>query len=79
MRGILIIAAMLVGLSSGLHAQENKGSDSGQAYGLPSSDRGPAFPNGVSPTDSNSTNWVGQQRAYTDPFGPNNKRNFWRW
>jgi hypothetical protein len=79
MRSILIIAAMLTGLSSGLHAQGNKDSDSGQGSGLPSSDRGPAFPKGVSPTASNPTNWVAPKPAYTDPYGPNNKRYYRRW
>jgi hypothetical protein len=77
MRGILIIAVTLFGLSSGLHAQDNTGS--GQGRGLPSSERGPAFPKDVSPTDSNQTNWVARQHEYTDPFGPNNRRwHFWR-
>jgi hypothetical protein len=73
MRSILIIAVTLLGLSSGLHAEDNAGS----GYGLPTSERGPAFPAGVSPTEPNPANWIARRQYYTDPFGPNNRR--WGW
>lgn len=71
MRRGLIIAAAIVGILSPARAQR------GPNFPSPGSDRGPAFPQSVSPTVSNPTNWNTPQPQYTDPSGPNAKWNRW--
>jgi hypothetical protein len=41
------------------------------------SNRGPAFPSSAAPSDSNFINWVAPHDQYTDPDGPNARRNHW--
>jgi hypothetical protein len=60
MRRILILATAFVGISFPVCAQQ------GAAFPSPGSDRGPAFPKSVSPTESNPTNWV-KPPAQPDP------------
>src|SRR5271167_4214879 len=50
-------------------------SNRGPNYPKPGSGRGPNYPKGVSPTDSNPTNWIVQEPEYTDPYEPNNRWN----
>jgi hypothetical protein len=81
MRGILIIAAIIIGLVSAVRAQQPSDSppDSSQGPNFPSpgSDRGPAFPKSVSPTGSNQTNWAAPQPQYTDPNALNPRARRW--
>jgi hypothetical protein len=68
---ILILATAIVGISFPVCAQQGQGPDSQKSQkgvGLPSpgSDRGPAFPKSVSPTQRNPTNWA-QPPAQQDP------------
>lgn len=72
MRRFLIITAAISGIVSPARAQQ------GPAYPAPGSNRGPAFPQTVSPTGSNQTNWSKPEHQYTDPNGPNAKWNRWR-
>jgi hypothetical protein len=71
MRRALFIAAAIVGIALPVHAEQ------GPNYPSPGSDRGPAFPKSVSPTDSDPTNWVAPKTEYTDPSGPNARWNRW--
>jgi hypothetical protein len=71
MQRIVIITTVIACILSPVQAQQ------GPAYPSPGSDRGDTFPKHVSPTGSNPTNWVKQKREYTDPYGPNSKRNRW--
>jgi hypothetical protein len=52
MRFMLTVATVIVAISFPVGAQQ------GPALPAPGSDRGPAFPKSVSPTQSNPTNWV---------------------
>ena len=71
MRRILIVVVAITAVVSPVLAQE------GPNFPSPGSNRGPNFPKSVSPTDSNSTNWVAPQSEYTDPDGPNAVWNRW--
>ena len=68
MRRVLVTAAAMVCILSPLRARQ------GPSYPSPGSNRGAAFPQHVSPTGANPTNWVARQPEYTDPNGPNSKR-----
>jgi len=68
MRRVLMTGVAIACLAFPVHAQQ------GPAYPSPGTGRGEAFPEHVSPTTSNPTNWVKQQREYTDPNGPNSRR-----
>jgi hypothetical protein len=61
---------MALALTATAYAQQ------GANYPAPGSDRGPAFPQGVSPTESNPTNWATQPQQYTQP-GYNPRYNRW--
>jgi hypothetical protein len=69
MRRALMIVVTVVCFVSPVRAQQ------GPAYPTPGSTRGETFPKHVSPTGSNPTNWVRRQHEYTDPNGPNSRRN----
>jgi len=74
MRCVLIIAAIAAVVSAA-------GAQQGPNYPAPGSNRGSAFPNSVSPTQTNPLNWHAPQPQYTDPYGPNarwNRRWGWR-
>jgi hypothetical protein len=61
---ILILATAILGIAFPVFAQQGPALPSqdspqmGSAFPSPGSDRGPAFPKSVSPTESNPTNWV---------------------
>lgn len=71
MRCTLLIAVAIIAFALPAEAQQ------GPAYPSPGSSRGPAFPQSVAPSQSNQTNWVKPEGQYTDPYGPNSKRNRW--
>ena len=81
---ILILATTIVGIAFPVCAQQGQGPDfpsqkSQKGVGLPSpgSDRGPAFPKSVSPSQSNPTNWA-QPPAQQDPsYGWDPRANYW--
>jgi hypothetical protein len=50
-------------------------SNRGAAFPSPGSQRGANFPEGVSPTQTNPTNWVTSPREYTEPYP---WRQWWR-
>ena len=64
MRRILILATAILGIAFPVLAQQGPALPSedsaqkGSAFPSPGSNRGPAFPKSVSPTESNSTNWA---------------------
>jgi hypothetical protein len=62
LRTALVLAAI-----SPLAVNAQSGSNLGPAFPSPGSDRGPNFPGGVSPTQSNPTNWVTVPQQYTQP------------
>jgi hypothetical protein len=59
MRAVLIVVTAVIGTVIPAQAQQ------GTNYPAPGSNRGPAFPTYVSPTEKNSTNWKTSPKEYT--------------
>ncbi len=60
MRAALIVVTAVIGIVVPAQAQQQ-----GPNYPAPGSNRGPAFPTYVSPTEKNSTNWKTSPKEYT--------------
>ncbi len=72
----LLWLALIVAVLGPLGAiAQASSSNRGGAFPSPGSQRGANFPEGVSPTQTNPTNWVTSPREYTEP---NPWRQWWR-